>query len=392
MTKYSFLNELDQLLQGLDEAERREVLEDYEEHFAFAKRADKSIKDVIASVGTPKEIAQELLGDDFNENATNSNTTHSKINLAGFDLGGFVNNITDSVETLVDNIHENVGERFEFPDEELADATESVSMITEVIEMEGVKNIVVDAKNQKIKISKTHYPTARIRLSRGILRAVVEGDTLKIEAREIKRKFIIGNFINIEMGSKLEIELPATTYELVKAKTANAKIEIDHFEVTELDLETINGRIEAKAIQAKQMQLSTSNGSIEIERGSGNVSVRTTNGGIKVKQLVGTLTARTSNGKIAINDVSRDIIADTTNGKIELENQTITQQVELSTTNSKIEIKLKQKPADAKFELTTTHGKTLLFGNERNYELFGTGENLVDLSTTNGKIEVVVEN
>ena len=49
-------------------------------------------------------------------------------------------------------------------------------------------------------------------------------------------------------------------------------------------------------------------------------------------------------------------------------------------------------PANATFELSTTHGKTLLFGNERNYEVFGTGENVVDLSTTNGKIEVLVEN
>ena len=392
MTKYSFLNELDQLLQGLDEIERREILEDYEEHFAFAKRADKSVEDVIASVGTPKEIARELLGDNLSENESAGHTTSSKINLAGFDLGGFVDNITNSVETLVDNIHENVGERFEFPDEALVDGTESTSMITEVITMDGVKNLVVDAKNQKIKISKTHYPTARVRLSRGILRAVVEGDTLKVEAREIKRKFIIGNFINIEMGSKLEIELPAATYELIKAKTANAKIEIDHFDVSELDLETKNGRIDAKVIQANQMQLATCNGSIEIERGSGNVSARTTNGGIKVKQLSGALTARTTNGKIAMHDVSNDIIADTTNGKIEFENQTIAQQVELSTTNSKIEIKLRQKPADARFELSTTNGKTWLFGNERNFDKYGEGEHLVDLSTTNGKIEVIVEN
>ena len=398
MTKYSFLNELDQLLQGLDEAERREILEDYEEHFAFAKRSDKSVEDVIKSVGTPQDIAREILGDTgSNDNETKKGPTihvgtGDSININGMDIGSFVDNITSSVESFVDNITESVGERFEYSDETIDGATESTTEIIEVVDVTGVNNVVVNAKNQKIVIAKTSEPNAKVKLSRGILSAKVEGNTLKIEAREIKRKFIIGNFINIEMGSKLEIELPEREYELIKAKTANARIEIADFALDKLDLESTNGRLEAHKIAAEDLKLRTFNGGIGLENVCGNIEAGTTNGGIKIKNMTGNVNARTTNGGIKLEMINGPIDAYTTNGGIKLEAVTIEHGVDLSTTNSKIEVKLKQKPEHAKFQLSTTFGKTLLFGNERNYEVLGTGENLVDLSTTNGKIEVLVEN
>ena len=396
MTKYSFLNELDQLLQGLDEAERREILEDYEEHFAFAKRSDKSVEDVIKSVGTPQEIAQEIFGENDSNETKKDPTIHvgtgDSININGMDIGSFVDSITSSVESLVENITENVGERFEYSDETIEGATESTTEIIEVVDVTDVKNVIVDAKNQKISITKTSEPNARIKLSRGILSAKVEDDALKIEAREIKRKFVIGNFINIEMGSKLTIELPEREYELIKAKTANARIEIADFALNKLDLDSTNGRLEAHRIAAKDLKLRTFNGGIGLENITGSVEAGTTNGGIKIKNLTGKVDTHTTNGGIKLEMISGPIDAYTTNGGIKLETTTIEHSVDLSTTNSKIEVKLKQKPEHAKFELSTTHGKTFLFGHERNYEVLGSGVNVVDLSTTNGKIEVLVEN
>jgi len=400
MTKYSFLNELNELLSSLDAAERNEIMADYEEHFEFAKRSDKSVEDVIKSVGTPQEIAREILGDTGTDDSIHINVNDdSTINVKGgrttingMDIGSFVENITSSVESLVDNITESVGERYEYPDEGLEGATESTTMITEIIDMTDVKNVVVNAKNQKIEITKTSEPTARIRLSRGILAAKVEGNTLRIEAREIKRKFVIGNFINIEMASKLEIELPEQVYELIKAKTANAKIEVANFELSRLDLESSNGKLEVSQIKADDLNLATFNGGIDLEAIHGKIQANTTNGKIELKQVFGEVGAHTTNGKIQLDGIAGVVDAYTTNGKIEFVNETIEHKTKLRTTNSKIEVKLAKKPENAKFELSTTHGKTWLFGNERNYDIFGAGEHEVNISTTNGKIEVLVEN
>lgn len=63
MTKYSFLDELGRLLAKLPKDDRREVMQDYEEHFAFAIEAGKSDEEVIASLGSPEQIAKEVIAD-----------------------------------------------------------------------------------------------------------------------------------------------------------------------------------------------------------------------------------------------------------------------------------------------------------------------------------------
>jgi len=63
MTKYNFLNELERRLAKLPEDERREILEDYEEHFKFAKEAQKSDDEVIALFGSPEKIAKEIINE-----------------------------------------------------------------------------------------------------------------------------------------------------------------------------------------------------------------------------------------------------------------------------------------------------------------------------------------
>ena len=63
MTKYNFLNELERKLARLSADDRQEIMEDYENHFTFAKEAGKSDEEVIASLGTPAQLAKEVLAD-----------------------------------------------------------------------------------------------------------------------------------------------------------------------------------------------------------------------------------------------------------------------------------------------------------------------------------------
>ena len=63
MTKHNFLNELERRLDNLSEADRKEIMQDYEEHFTFASKAGKSDEEVVASLGTPEKIASEMMTD-----------------------------------------------------------------------------------------------------------------------------------------------------------------------------------------------------------------------------------------------------------------------------------------------------------------------------------------
>ena len=434
MTKYSFLNELDQLLSDLPLEERREILEDYEEHFAFAKRADKSDADIIALVGSPVEIAKEILeqqqeqGDQYvdafkaykqeekalNEQAaaleeqaaaleaklaeqaealakqaealakqTEVHETHD--GSFGSQVGSFVDSITATVGSMMENVSEIIVEDSENLPE---NAIQSETLIEEIVDMTGVKNVVINSRNQKVAIESTIDSAAKVRLAKGMLAVKVEGDTLYIESRALKRKFAFGGFTMEQSSSGLSVELPEKVYQLIQAKTVNAKIEIESFEVDRLELESNNGKLEVTGIQGKELKLKTGNGSIQVEDSRGNLLAQTTNGGVHLEDFDGKVDIKTSNGKIALESITGDIEAKTSNGRIEFENGTINQNVKLTTSNAAIQVELDQKPEHATFELSTSNAKTSLFETDRNYDVFGEGTYQVKLSTSNGRIEV----
>lgn len=69
MTKHEFLTELKALLEKLPEAERRDILYDYEEHFQAGLADGQSEADIATSLGRPKTIAKELSADYYVTNA-----------------------------------------------------------------------------------------------------------------------------------------------------------------------------------------------------------------------------------------------------------------------------------------------------------------------------------
>lgn len=61
MTREAFLKELDRLLKGVPDEERKEILADYEEHFYMASAEGKAEEDIARSLGNPKQIAKEMV-------------------------------------------------------------------------------------------------------------------------------------------------------------------------------------------------------------------------------------------------------------------------------------------------------------------------------------------
>jgi uncharacterized membrane protein len=74
MTKDKFLQQLNASLKGLSEKERTDILKDYEEHFTFGLEKGESEEEITASLGSPAQIAKELLADYHLEKVTVSAT------------------------------------------------------------------------------------------------------------------------------------------------------------------------------------------------------------------------------------------------------------------------------------------------------------------------------
>jgi len=75
MTKLEFFLQLNRYLVKLPSDERQEILQDYEEYFAFGIQDGKTEEQIISALGSPKQISKELLASYHIERATSTTTT-----------------------------------------------------------------------------------------------------------------------------------------------------------------------------------------------------------------------------------------------------------------------------------------------------------------------------
>ncbi len=60
MNKEEFLEQLEERLVGIPKEDKREILQDYEEHFRVGKKKKRTEEEIAKSLGDPKEIAGEI--------------------------------------------------------------------------------------------------------------------------------------------------------------------------------------------------------------------------------------------------------------------------------------------------------------------------------------------
>lgn len=60
MNKKEFLEELKSRLIGISQEDKKEILQDYEEHFKIGKKKKRTESEISKSLGEPKEIAKEI--------------------------------------------------------------------------------------------------------------------------------------------------------------------------------------------------------------------------------------------------------------------------------------------------------------------------------------------
>jgi hypothetical protein len=68
VNKEEFMREIEKALDKISEAERADILYDYEEHFMIGKENGKTEEEICLELGSPKEIANNYLLNHTNEN------------------------------------------------------------------------------------------------------------------------------------------------------------------------------------------------------------------------------------------------------------------------------------------------------------------------------------
>lgn len=79
MKKEEFMREFKKALDKMSEAERADILYDYEEHFMIGKENGKTEEEICLELGSPKEIANNYLLNQTNENIKNEREENSSL-------------------------------------------------------------------------------------------------------------------------------------------------------------------------------------------------------------------------------------------------------------------------------------------------------------------------
>lgn len=95
MKKIDFINELYAYLSPLPQKERKEILDDFREHFREGESAGKTEEQICFELGTPLECARQYVGD-----AVERKTTKKHPNRKYFWTGALVINIVIAAITL----------------------------------------------------------------------------------------------------------------------------------------------------------------------------------------------------------------------------------------------------------------------------------------------------
>jgi len=339
MTEQQFLHELELALAQLPSEERNDIFQDIKEYFTNGREDGKSDSEIAASLGSPREIAEELLS---SSNVPVTVATDSK----------FIK--------VTDNSFTKVAMNIKF----------------------GALNVYPsDTDETTVELVN---PTDKL-----ILTAEVIGDTLHIQLKAPKFTFL--NFFSLFKGVKVNVALPKKLYAAIQMKTDNGSIRAEKLLGKMVQATSDNGSIGLKEIAATLLDVETDNGRIEIDKVQADkLSAETDNGRIEMRHVdAHQVITETDNGRIVMEYVNGSIVGKTDNGRITLLTSSLDRDINFKTDNGSITIETESDPTDVTIRTKVSHGRIDVFGEKNSRTTFGSGSHTVQLTTDNGKITVL---
>lgn len=224
------------------------------------------------------------------------------------------------------------------------------------VSSDKVKEVQILTDNASVEVLPTSDTETKVELvTKGVdvskldFTTEVEGKKLSIRLKE-HNTFSIG--FNIR-SSHLRVYIPKMQYDSFVVDNDNGKVKMSELNIKNLKVKTDNGRIELDKIIAE------------------NVDVKS------------------ANGRLEFNDVEGNLKGSSNNGKILLATKDLDRNIRLESDNGKISIKTDKEPTNTTFKVSADNGKINILDKYEGNTVIGKGENLVDLQSNNGKIEVI---
>lgn len=343
MTEQQFIRELELALTRIPTDEKNDILSDIREYFSSGREDGKSESEIAASLGSPKEIAEEL--------SENQIQIPEKIS---------------SSDKIIKIPHANF------------------SNIMMDIDFGSLHIVASETDETTIELIGEHEKLE--------LTADVVNDTLSIRLK--MKKFKLFSFMFLIKELRVNISLPKKLYTTVIMKTDNGRIRAEKILAKSIKATSDNGSIGLKEFAATILEVETDNGRIEMEKiQADKLTAQTDNGRIELKNIdAEQVHTETDNGRIIMQYVNGSIVGKTDNGRIEMLTTSLDRMIELETDNGSIVVETEDDPTDVSIYTKVDFGKISVFGEKNSRTVFGNGTNKVRLSSDNGKITVEKKN
>ena len=120
--------------------------------------------------------------------------------------------------------------------------------------------------------------------------------------------------------------------------------------------------------------------SFELNSISGNVAIQD----VEAKRLK----FNTNSGDMNFKYTLGDYTIETTSGNVEMHLKEISQPMTIDSESGNIQIKTNQKPTNATFTTKTLSGKVTIFDENHSHNIFGLGQNKIEIKSTSGNISI----
>lgn len=344
MNEQQFLLQLDQYLQKLNEGERKDIRRDFEEYFESGRMEGKTTEEIIASLGSPEKIAEDLL--------------------VAYDESDFVQEVVEVIEQKV-----------------------------------GYNNIEVDVDNANIIIKSTDKEQAYLEVNDNDGRTETDlkivGDTLvvKVKRHEVVRRFLFITFIGDLGKSDVTLYVPNAQYKKVKVDNNNGRILCENIYAFKVQLDSDNGKVIANNVRGTELEAESDNGRVVLTNVNvENIMAHSDNGRIIAEHCHGEkINLKSSNGRIEIKEVTGHLNARSSNGRIEAFLSKVTAHSRLKSDNGSIKVSTPDLLKDVMIDASTTWGSSKIYEESTKRYFDGDIKATLHLETTNGRIVVAQE-
>ena len=288
----AFLEELDKALGNMSGETRKEILDDFREHFRQAHEEGKTDEEIIKILGTPSSIAKQFL-----------EMGESKAGYKSFYASPTQSSGMHSEETLH---YSGIGSN------------------ERVFGTDGVNKIVIDVNTANIRVNaepqvQSIKTSVSIHDKKTSFHSFRHGGTIEITEES---PFSLLNFLGLHRRpTEITVCIPSHSEYHIELNTRFGKIDLSNCNGAQLTLRCSLGDIQTGFARFDKISANSKAGNIEFEHVStGFTDLQATAGNIEIKESSGSLEAHSSAGNVKVRKHRGDVIARSAAGNVRVEN------------------------------------------------------------------------